>query len=42
MNALREYPFEWVLPGHGERVKLPGSQMGKALVQLIEFMAGEA
>ncbi len=34
-ERLTEYTFEWVLPGHGQRVHLPTSQMQKKLKELL-------
>jgi glyoxylase-like metal-dependent hydrolase (beta-lactamase superfamily II)/ferredoxin len=36
VERLREHSFEWVLPGHGQRVKLPLSEMQEQLKNLIE------
>jgi glyoxylase-like metal-dependent hydrolase (beta-lactamase superfamily II)/ferredoxin len=36
IERLREHSFEWVLPGHGQRVKLPPSEMREELKNLIE------
>ena len=38
MAALRGYSFEWVLPGHGERVRLPAEEMRRQLKSLVEIM----
>jgi glyoxylase-like metal-dependent hydrolase (beta-lactamase superfamily II)/ferredoxin len=38
MGRLRDYRFEWVLPGHGQRVKLPPETMQSELVKLVEWM----
>ena len=38
MRRLVDQEFEWVLPGHGQRVHLPGSQMKSHLIQLVERM----
>jgi glyoxylase-like metal-dependent hydrolase (beta-lactamase superfamily II)/ferredoxin len=35
MERLVSYPFEWVLPGHGQRVYLLRSQMREALADLL-------
>jgi glyoxylase-like metal-dependent hydrolase (beta-lactamase superfamily II)/ferredoxin len=35
VKKLRNYSFDWVLPGHGERVHLRPSDMQKAIDQLI-------
>ncbi|MCI1280533.1 MAG: MBL fold metallo-hydrolase [Nitrospira sp.] len=36
IEQLTEYPFEWVLAGHGGRVSLPQSDMQAALRDLVE------
>jgi glyoxylase-like metal-dependent hydrolase (beta-lactamase superfamily II)/ferredoxin len=36
LRRLLEYSFEWVLPGHGQRVRLPRSEMKRQLSQLVE------
>ena len=33
---LRQYRFEWVLPGHGERAHFPGEEMARQVSRLIE------
>lgn len=38
MARLAEYEFEWVLPGHGQRVHLPANEMHRHLVSLVERM----
>jgi glyoxylase-like metal-dependent hydrolase (beta-lactamase superfamily II)/ferredoxin len=32
---LQEYSFEWVLPGHGQRVHLPAIEMHRQMMQLV-------
>lgn len=39
MKRLADYPFEWVLPGHGRRVHLPRDRMATELQRLVEWMA---
>ena len=39
MQRLTLYRFEWVLPGHGQRVDLPREEMQRQLVDLVERMA---
>ncbi len=39
MARLLDYSFEWVLPGHGQRVKLPATQMRDHLRRLVERMS---
>jgi glyoxylase-like metal-dependent hydrolase (beta-lactamase superfamily II) len=36
---LRRYSFEWVLPGHGERVRFPREEMRQQMSRLIEAVA---
>ncbi len=36
IKILLNFSFNWVLPGHGERVHLPASEMKSALEQLVE------
>ncbi len=36
MHRLKEYRFDWVLPGHGERVHLPAEEMRQAMTELLE------
>ncbi|HTI52057.1 MAG TPA: hypothetical protein VL475_13930, partial [Planctomycetaceae bacterium] len=38
MARLLDYRFEWVLPGHGQRVLLPCDEMHVQLRQLVERM----
>lgn len=38
MQRLTHYRFDWVLPGHGQRVHLPAEQMRRHLVQLVARM----
>jgi glyoxylase-like metal-dependent hydrolase (beta-lactamase superfamily II)/ferredoxin len=38
MSALMQYTFEWVLPGHGERVHLPAEQMQTQTRELAKRM----
>jgi glyoxylase-like metal-dependent hydrolase (beta-lactamase superfamily II)/ferredoxin len=39
MARLLNYSFEWVLPGHGQRVHLPVQQMRRELSALVRRMA---
>ena len=39
MAKLRDFRFEWVLPGHGQRVKLTPAQIRKELAALVNRMA---
>jgi glyoxylase-like metal-dependent hydrolase (beta-lactamase superfamily II)/ferredoxin len=36
IRKLRHHSFEWVLPGHGERIHLPSCDMTKALDHLLQ------
>ncbi|HVC94775.1 MAG TPA: MBL fold metallo-hydrolase [Pirellulales bacterium] len=38
MQRLLQYRFEWVLPGHGQRVELPADEMHQQLAGLVERM----
>ena len=38
MRRLAEYSFEWVLPGHGQRVHLPANEMREQMIRLAEAM----
>lgn len=38
MAKLRDFTFEWVLPGHGQRVKLSADVMRHELVALVDRM----
>jgi glyoxylase-like metal-dependent hydrolase (beta-lactamase superfamily II)/ferredoxin len=38
MATLAAYSFEWVLPGHGERVRLPAAEMSRQMRRLAELM----
>lgn len=38
MAKLRDFTFEWVLPGHGQRVKLPPAVMQREVAALVERM----
>ena len=42
MERLADYSFEWVLPGHGQRMKLPRERMKTQLDFLISGMKLEA
>ena len=39
VRLLRQYSFEWVLPGHGERIHFPREEMTVQLNRLIESVA---
>jgi glyoxylase-like metal-dependent hydrolase (beta-lactamase superfamily II)/ferredoxin len=38
MRRLAEHSFEWVLPGHGQRVRLPAAEMQAEMRRLVEAM----
>jgi len=38
MARLATYRFEWVLPGHGQKVHLPAAQMGQQIQRLARSM----
>jgi glyoxylase-like metal-dependent hydrolase (beta-lactamase superfamily II)/ferredoxin len=38
MRQLAAYRFEWVLPGHGQRVRLPSEEMRRQILQLADSM----
>ncbi len=40
MARLAQFPFEWVLPGHGQRVWLPQDEMRRQLAELVARMQG--
>jgi glyoxylase-like metal-dependent hydrolase (beta-lactamase superfamily II)/ferredoxin len=39
VERLRQYSFEWVLPGHGERAWFPREQMTREMARLVEALA---
>jgi len=39
MERLADYPFEWILPGHGQRVKMPSGEMRQQMAELVARMA---
>jgi glyoxylase-like metal-dependent hydrolase (beta-lactamase superfamily II)/ferredoxin len=39
MRRLAEFRFEWVLPGHGQRVWLPADEMRRQMRELVGRMA---
>ncbi|MGQ0636675.1 MAG: MBL fold metallo-hydrolase [Planctomycetaceae bacterium] len=41
MQRLLKFDFEWVLPGHGQRVQLPAAAMQQHLRELIGRMQGQ-
>lgn len=38
MERLQQESFEWILPGHGDRVYLPQVEMRKAMLKLVQDM----
>lgn len=38
MERLAQYRFEWVLPGHGQKVRLPATQMQEEIRRLAKSM----
>ena len=38
MARLLDHRFDWVLPGHGERIHLPADEMRRQLADLVERM----
>jgi glyoxylase-like metal-dependent hydrolase (beta-lactamase superfamily II) len=38
VRRLADYWFEWVLPGHGQRVHMPAAEMRKEVLRLAESM----
>ncbi len=38
MNRLAEFSFEWVLPGHGQKVHLPHDEMQQRMAELVTRM----
>jgi glyoxylase-like metal-dependent hydrolase (beta-lactamase superfamily II)/ferredoxin len=42
MRRLAEFSFEWVLPGHGQRVRLPRDEMRRHMRELVVRMQGMA
>lgn len=41
MQRLAEYRFEWVLPGHGQKVHLSADEMHAQMLRLVESMKNE-
>jgi hypothetical protein len=38
MARLANYRFEWVLPGHGQRVHLPADERRAEVLRLADMM----
>ncbi|WP_186445694.1 hypothetical protein [Paenibacillus cremeus] len=36
LERLRQETFEWVLPGHGDRIHLPASGMREAMTAMLQ------
>ncbi len=36
MRKLATYSFDWILPGHGQRVHLPQTEMNRQMAELVE------
>jgi glyoxylase-like metal-dependent hydrolase (beta-lactamase superfamily II)/ferredoxin len=41
MERLAAYQFEWILPGHGQRVHLPAGEMRRQLTRLVESISAK-
>jgi glyoxylase-like metal-dependent hydrolase (beta-lactamase superfamily II)/ferredoxin len=41
MARLAEYSFDWVLPGHGQRVHLPAEEMRRQMRRLVQSMQAD-
>ncbi|HET6328155.1 MAG TPA: MBL fold metallo-hydrolase [Planctomycetaceae bacterium] len=41
MRRLASYRFDWVLPGHGQRVHLPAAEMHRQLLDLVARMQSQ-
>jgi glyoxylase-like metal-dependent hydrolase (beta-lactamase superfamily II)/ferredoxin len=41
LAKLLDYSFEWVLPGHGERVHLAADEMREQLTELVSRVSGQ-
>jgi hypothetical protein len=41
MRRLADFDFEWVLPGHGQRVHLEGAEMRRQMRELVQRMPDE-
>jgi len=38
VKLLVNYSFEWVLPGHGERIYFPRAEMGREVARLVKAL----
>jgi glyoxylase-like metal-dependent hydrolase (beta-lactamase superfamily II) len=41
IRRLTQFRFEWVLPGHGQRVRLPDSEIRQQLTELVKRRRAE-
>jgi glyoxylase-like metal-dependent hydrolase (beta-lactamase superfamily II)/ferredoxin len=41
MRRLAQHRFEWALPGHGQRVRLPQDEMQQQMIELVGRMSGQ-
>jgi hypothetical protein len=41
MKRLADYHFEWVLPGHGQRARVPADEMRWQIGRLVKTMREE-
>src|SRR5581483_4139943 len=39
VRRLENYSFEWVLPGHGERIYFPRAEMVRQIARLVDAVA---
>ena len=39
VRLLEDYSFEWILPGHGERVHFPKDEMARQMARLVQAVA---
>lgn len=39
MKRLADFQFDWILPGHGQKVHLPATEMREQVLRLVERMA---
>jgi glyoxylase-like metal-dependent hydrolase (beta-lactamase superfamily II)/ferredoxin len=42
VRRLADYRFEWVLPGHGQKVHLPADRMREEILRLVEVIGQRA
>lgn len=41
MERLAAHRFEWVLPGHGQRIRLPAAEMKREMTRLVQSMQAQ-